>query len=131
MILAFFLTSWFHYFYVPTQGAWYTGNVWGNAMVLLVLGPLGWLWSRTKFWPLRPVKHALRSLHEKFDVHTQRQDEHNLWVADHLAAIHRKQGLGEPAPHPHFELPQAHSVDSPEPIKPHTTLHIDHPGDIK
>ena len=53
----------------------------------------------------RKVKAAWARLHTKLDAHAKHVDEHNEWVADHLAAIHRKQGLGEPEPHPHFDLP--------------------------
>jgi hypothetical protein len=51
--------SLWHYFYVPLHGPWYTGNVWGNVFVIAVVAPAAWLWSRTKFWPLRPAQHAL------------------------------------------------------------------------
>jgi hypothetical protein len=53
----------------------------------------------------RKVKAAWARLHSKIDAHHKHQDEHNAWVADHMAAIHRKVGLGEPEPHPHFDLP--------------------------
>jgi hypothetical protein len=124
VILAFILTNWFHYFYLPAQGPWYEGNVYGNVFVVPVVVALGWLWSRTRFWPLRPIAHAVHSLHTKLDAHTKRQDEHNEWVATHIAAIHRKH-VGEPAPHPHFDLP------APERIEPHTTLHLDRTEDPK
>lgn len=110
MTLAFFLTHWFRYNYAPNGQPFYLGADWPNAFILLVLAPAGWLWSHTKWWPLRPIRHALRTLHTKFDAHTKRQDAHNEWVAMHVAALHRKH-IGEPAPHPHFgmaasELPQ-------------------------
>lgn len=49
---------------------------------------------------------------------------HSEWMAVHLAALHRKR-VGEPSPHPHFDLPAG------EPIRPETTLHLDHPEDAK
>lgn len=48
-----------HYFYVPSTGPWYTGNVWGNVFVGPVVLAIGYAWSKTKFWPLRPAQHAL------------------------------------------------------------------------
>ncbi len=63
------VSNWFHYFYIPSHGAWYTGNVWGNLFVIAIVAPLGWLWSKTKFWPLRPIGHAIEHLHRKLDEH--------------------------------------------------------------
>ena len=104
MTLAFFLSHWFHFFYVPAGEPWYHGNVWGNAMVILVLAPLGWLWSKTKFWPLRPIKHGIQGLHEKLDAHHKRVEAHNEWMAKTHAAIHREITGKEPPPHPHFDI---------------------------
>lgn len=55
----FFLTHWLQYNYWPQGQPFYMGADWPNAFILLVLGPAGWVWSRTKFWPLRPLKHLL------------------------------------------------------------------------
>lgn len=69
------------------------GNVWGNAMVLLVLGPLGWVWAKTKFWPLRPIHSALHGLHRKADETHCKLEEHAVLHAEHaesLNALHGK-----------------------------------------
>ena len=78
-MIAFFLTHWFQYFYVPGHGPWYSGNVWGNVFVIAVIVPLGFAWSKTKFWPLRPVKHALEHLQSHARHQTQLVEEmHHL-----------------------------------------------------
>jgi hypothetical protein len=117
--LAFFLTHFVEYFYLPKGAPWYTGNVYGNVFVVPIVAVLGWFWSRSRFWPVRPVTKGVERLRTKLDAHSKRQDEHNEWVADHIAAIHRKQGLGEPEPHPHFDLPAG------EPIRPATELPVE------
>lgn len=114
-MLAFVLTHWFQYFYVPAHGSWFEGNVWGNAMVLLVLGPLGWVWSRTKFWPLRPIRHGIGLLHAKVDEHHAELLEHHEHQSQLIEEMHhlahtseehprvlarREAGLGPTPPHP-------------------------------
>lgn len=77
---------------------WWTGNVYGNVFVVVILGPLGWLWSKTRFWPLRPIKHGIRSLHDHFE----RVHAHNEWQARHTARI--LDHLGVPRDeHPSFK----------------------------
>ena len=98
------MLAFWHYFYVPAHGPFWTGNVWGNVFVVAIAAPLGWLWAHTKFWPLRPIRHGIEGLHRKVDERHARADAHDEWVAQHLAALHRAH-IGEPAPHPHFTLP--------------------------
>lgn len=105
-----FFTHFFNYFYIPSSGPWYEGNVWGNVFVVAVIAPLGWLWSKSKYWPLLPVKHGISALHDKFDAHTAkvdahhaRQHDHNEWMAKTLANMHREQMGYEAEQHPHFE----------------------------
>ena len=89
------MTNFVHFFYLGKP--WYTGNAWGNVFVLAILIPGGWLWSRTKFWPLRPVRRALVRL----EAHHARQHEHNLWAARQIARMH-EHVTGQPADqHPH------------------------------
>ena len=96
-MIAAFLSHWFHYFYIPAGEPWYHGNVWGNLFVVAVIFPLGWLWSRTKFWPLRPLRHGIEGLHAKVDAFRKehqeahvalhrRMDQHD----DSLEALHTK-----------------------------------------
>lgn len=63
------LLHFWHTMYVPSAGPFYDGQVWGNVFVVAVLAPLGWLWSRTKFWPLRPLHRQLERVHAKLDEH--------------------------------------------------------------
>lgn len=87
------LLHFWHYFYVPSQGAWYTGNVWGNVFVVAVLAPLGWLWARTKFWPLKPIERHMRNLHTKVDALHARHDQHHEdleTIKQSLSDLHQK-----------------------------------------
>ena len=82
-----------HYFYVPSTGPWYTGNVWGNVFVIAVVAPLGWLWSKTRFWPMRPLEHAIHHVHERLDEHASHHEAHAQAfdeIRASLADLHRK-----------------------------------------
>ncbi|HXJ92640.1 MAG TPA: hypothetical protein VMT20_07130 [Terriglobia bacterium] len=71
---------------------WYTGGVWGNVFVIPIAAGLGWLWSRTKFWPLRPIKHGLEHLHVKVDEFRQEHREAHEKLhrkLDRHAELHR------------------------------------------
>jgi hypothetical protein len=98
-------THWLQFFFVGKP--WYVAAIWGNIFCVIVAAPLAWLWSKTKFWPLRPLNAAVHGLHEKFDAHhTQvvaehtRRQEHDRWTHDALLAVHR--GEAPPA-HPHYD----------------------------
>lgn len=80
------LLHFFHYFYVPSTGPWYTGNIWGNVFVAPVVVVLAFVWSKTKFWPLRPIQHGLDSLHRKHDAHALKLDA----MAVRLEELHDK-----------------------------------------
>jgi hypothetical protein len=117
VILAFFLAHWFHFFYVPTGEPWYHGNVWGNAMVILVLAPLGWLWSKTKFWPIRPVTKGIEHLHAKLDAHHKelhaRLDAHEEMHRAHAEKLDRLLAAQSPeSPSVHTELPVEEGHDA-------------------
>jgi hypothetical protein len=112
MMLAFFLTHWFQYNYLPHGEAWYRAADWPNAMIGLVLVPLGWLWSKTKFWPIRPVTKGIEHLHAKLDQHHKelhaRLDAHEEMHRAHAEKLDRllaAQGIGE-SPAVHTELPK-------------------------
>lgn len=95
------MTSFLHFFYLGHP--WYAGQVYGNVFVVVIAAPLGWLWSRTKFWPLRPIHHGLQRL----EAHQQRQHEHNAWMAQQIARMH-EHVTGTPAdPHPHHGRPES------------------------
>ena len=100
-MFAAFFSHWFHTFYVPSSGPWYGGQVWGNVFVVAVIAPLGWLWSRTRFFPLRPIQHGLTALHAQLDAH----HAHNRWMAQAMRELHLKTDGEPPAEqHPHFDL---------------------------
>jgi len=80
------LTHWFQFNYAPPGQPFYQGATWGNVFVILVVAPLGWLWSRTKFWPIRPVRRALDSLHAKVDEHRQA----TAALHEHITALHER-----------------------------------------
>ena len=92
-MLAFFLVHFVEYNYLPAHGPFYTGAVWGNVFVVPVVVALGWLWSRSKFWPLRPVERGVRLLHVKIDGVHKKLDAHAELHAAHakkLDALHIK-----------------------------------------
>lgn len=92
-MLALFLTHFWHYMYAPHGEPWYRAAVWPNLVVVSVLAPLGWLWAKTRWWPLRPIHSALRGLHEKADETHRKLDEHAALHAEHaesLNALHGK-----------------------------------------
>jgi hypothetical protein len=88
-----FLGRLVEYNYLPAHGPFYTGAVWGNVFVVPVVVVLGWLWSRSKFWPLRPIKHGIEGLHTKIDGVHEKLDAHAELHAAHAArldALHDK-----------------------------------------
>lgn len=78
------------------------GAVWGNVLVIPVVAVFGWVWSKTKFWPIRPLTHAVGSLHQKVDVHFAKVHQHNEWMARQQAKHMRATGV-EPDEHPHLK----------------------------
>lgn len=98
-------SHWFHYFYIPANEVWYKGQIWSNLFVVAVLAPLGYIWSKTKFWPLVPLKHGINSLHSKIDAQHKKQNEHNVWMARTLHELHIKTDGNPPSfEHPHYKL---------------------------
>jgi hypothetical protein len=79
--------------YAPSGGPWWAGNVYGNVFVIPIVAVLGFIWSRSHWWPLRPIHSALRGLHEKADETHRKLDEHAALHAEHaesLNALHVK-----------------------------------------
>lgn len=79
------MTQWllnlWHTMYVPAHGPFYNAATWGNVFVIAIVAPLGWLWSRTKFWPLRPLHRAVVGLHAKIDAHREETRKHRAETA--------------------------------------------------
>jgi hypothetical protein len=101
MLAGAFFTHWFQYFYVPGHGPWYGGAVWGNLFVVpiaVLLGSL--LWPPTRRRLHRFVDRKLAPMHE----HIKRAEQHNEWMARHLAVQHKKITGRDVDPHPHFDL---------------------------
>ena len=73
------LAHFWHFFFAPTGQPWYQGNVYGNIVALVPCaflgGFFGWLWSKTKYWPLNLIHAKLDSLHERHDTHDRRLHE--------------------------------------------------------
>lgn len=58
---------------------WYIAAIWGNIFVGFVAVPLGWIWSKTKYWPWKQVEAEVERLHKKHHE-----------IEDSLAALHEK-----------------------------------------
>jgi hypothetical protein len=96
-MLALFLTHWFHFFYFPSGEPWYHGNVWGNAMVILVLAPLGWLWSKTRFWPLNLIHAKLDQAlaHHKHTTQMIEEMHHFMHTGEEHPRVQARRDAGE------------------------------------
>lgn len=82
-----YIVQWFQFNYVPSNGhPFYTGATWANVFVGPIVIAIGWLWSKSKYWPLKPLEHAVHRLHERHDDH----DEHLQVIIDHLEHLHSK-----------------------------------------
>jgi hypothetical protein len=81
MLATFFLAHWFFFFFVGKP--WYLAAIWGNVFCILVLAPLGWIWSKTKFFPLRPLNESVRLLHKKVDQSIAHHEAHAQQLQEH------------------------------------------------
>jgi hypothetical protein len=63
------------YNFAPHGAPWWTGATWPNVAAVvpcaILTVTLGWLWSRTKWWPLRPLEGLIVQLHVKFAAHRE------------------------------------------------------------
>lgn len=138
-VATFFLLHFWHFFYVPTTGPWYTGSIWGNVFVVPVVVGLGFIWSKTKFWPLKPLERGVRhlhtkvdSLHDKHDATDARLNELHESVkslhAKHaeLRALLDPHGSGSMAEVPEDAPPSRLWTPSPECTDP---AHASHPSE--
>jgi hypothetical protein len=57
MQAVFFFTHFFHFFYGEPGEPWYHAAVWGNIVAVTILAPCGYIWAKSKFWPLNLI-HA-------------------------------------------------------------------------
>lgn len=82
------LWQFLHFFYLGSP--WWTGAVWGNVFVIVVVAPLGYLWSKLKFWPLKPLEKGQAELHEKVD---RLHDKHDELAKSHEHLLKRIEDL--------------------------------------
>lgn len=89
-----YIVHWFQFNYVPGSGhPFYTGATWGNIFVTPLVIIFGWVWSKTKFWPLKPLEHAVKKAHEKLDSAHEKLDslhEKHDALAAHVDDLHAK-----------------------------------------
>ena len=99
--------AWFWHFvqynYAPAGQPWYAGATWPNVFVGPTIIVVGWLWSRTRFWPLRPLNHAVAHLKH---VVTMTEELHYLaHTGEYHPRVKARVAAGEPhtpeAPHAH------------------------------
>ena len=69
--MLWFLGNFLHFFFGGHP--WYQGAVWGNVVAIIPCGIIGWLWSKTKFWPLNHLKRQeienwFCSIHGRIDI---------------------------------------------------------------
>jgi hypothetical protein len=82
-----YFSQWLQYNYVPRGRPFYEGADWPNAFILLVLVPAGFLWSKTRFWPLN-------LLHAKLDQ-ALAHHQHAMLL---LEEVHHRIHTGEDHP---------------------------------
>ncbi len=86
------MAQFLHFFFAQPGQPWYQAAVWGNVVAIVPCGIVGWVWSRTRFWPLRPVRHALEKIHD-----------HHEWHARQTKRLLEHHGVQVDA-HPHHDL---------------------------
>jgi hypothetical protein len=84
------MTHFLRFFYDPATGPWYGGQVWGNIVAVSILVPAGFLWSRTKFWPLRPVRRGLAAVHAEVLAHRQEARRHHEELHARVEDLHAR-----------------------------------------
>lgn len=82
--------NFYHFFFQPTVGPWYTGNVWGNMVAWVICGFIAIIWGRRKFikWDKRRKEHA-EQLHEELKQHITNEHEKSR---AHLERLTKKGG---------------------------------------
>ena len=91
LLAIFFLSHWFHFLFWGSP--WYTGAIWSNIFVVFVAAPLGYLWSKTKFWPLKYLERSHQELHDKIDeLHRKHdiQQAHTEHLIQRIDDLHKK-----------------------------------------
>ncbi len=77
------IVLWFQAEYLPAHGPFYMAQIWGNVFVAPVAFGLGWFWSKSRWWPLKPIEKGFHLVHKKLDNLDNRHDEHDK----HLTTI--------------------------------------------
>lgn len=95
---------------------WPLGWSWNNGVVGNLVASAVWIAGAAVLtavlWP--PARRAIhRFVDRKLTDHRAHQQEHEAWVARHIAELYRKGTGAEPEPHPH-----GHELSSrPDPPK--------------
>jgi hypothetical protein len=142
VILAFFLTHWFQFNYAEPGQPFYRAADWPNVFVILPVAILGFLYVRSRHLAVLAAHRELRAAHVEHAAKLDRLLDHldpytPGPIADVLDRLEPKTpgGIGvlnDKLDRVGRSLADLHGRhDALEPVKPDTTLHLDHPEDAK
>jgi hypothetical protein len=77
--------SFYHFFFQPTAGSWYTGNVWGNMVAWVICGVVAILWGRRKFIRWDDKRKKLDS--ERHAEHIALLNKHHKELKAHITKL--------------------------------------------
>ena len=69
--------NFYHFFFQPTTGAWYTGAIWGNMVAWVICGVIAIAWGRRKLIKWDKKRKA-------------REEERHQELKQHITQEHRK-----------------------------------------
>ena len=78
--------NFYHFFFYPSTGPWYSGNVWGNMVAWVICGVIAVLWGRRKFikWN-RKRERVDQERHEDMKRHITKKHEE---LKAHITKVH-------------------------------------------
>jgi hypothetical protein len=83
--------NFWHFFFQPTTGPWYTGNVWGNMVAWVICGVFAIIWGRRKIikWDKKRKADDERR-HQDMKAHiTYEHEKSRKHLENHLAKKHK------------------------------------------
>lgn len=86
------MIQFWHFFFQPTSGAWYTGNVWGNMVAWVICGVFAFIYGRRKIikWHKANIKRE-QERHEDLKAHISAEHtKSRQHLENHLAKRKRK-----------------------------------------